>query len=163
MTPASPKHAAAGTRGLAALFAGVGHGGASSSHTGVSSNTGRLLSGLPSLHSKSGSADNADLQRLSEEPAWLWSLQQMELSCYPDSAGPSSNGNLHLSSVPVLRSTRRTAVAAAAHSAGGPSNQELLHKVHDRPGVHTRSSSSDGTTSQWHAAHGAAARSSHHE
>jgi hypothetical protein len=142
----------------------VGHGGASSSHAGVSSNTGRLLSGLPSLHSKPGSADKADLQRLSEEPVWLWSLQQMELSCYADSkAGPSSNANLHMSSVPVLRSTRRTAVAAAAHSAGGPSNQELLHKMHDRPGVHTRSSSADGTSSQWHAAAGATSRSSHNE
>jgi hypothetical protein len=169
MTPASPKHAAAGTRGLAALFAGVGHGGAGSSQAGAGSNTGRLLSGLPSLQSKFNLADGADLQRLSEEPAWLWSIQQHDAGMYSSGgkAGPSiSNGpGPHILSVPVLRSARRAAAAAAGSS--GLSQHDGMHKAHDRQGVHTRSSSGgggngDGTSSHWQSVPSNAARSSHH-
>jgi hypothetical protein len=167
MTPASPKHAAAGTRGLAALFAGVGHGGAGS-QAGAGSNTGRLLSGLPSLQSKINLADSTDLQRLSEEPAWLWSIQQHDAGLYGSGskAGPSiSNGPApHMSLVPVLRSARRAAAAAAGSS--GLSQHDILHKAHDRQGVHTRSSSgggnNDGTSSHWQPMPSGAARSSQH-
>lgn len=168
MTPASPKHAAAGTRGLAALFAEVRHGGAGSSQAGTGSNTGRLLSGLPSLQSKFNLADSADLQRLSEEPAWLWSIQQHDAGLYGSGskAGPSSSNGPgpHVSSVPVLRSARRAAAAAAGSS--GPSQYDILHKVHDRQGVHTRSSSGGGNcdwdSSHWHSVPSGAARTSHH-
>lgn len=171
MTPASPKHAAAGTRGLAALFAGVGHGGAGSSQAGVGSNTGRLLSGLLSLQNKPNQGDSADLQRLSDEPSWLWPAQQHAAGSYGShggKAGPSSSSaQQHNSSVPVLRSARRAAAAAAAGGGGGgPSHQDLLQKMHERQGMHTRSSSgggsSDGSNSHWHPMPGSAARSSQH-
>jgi hypothetical protein len=174
MTPASPKHAAAGTRGLAALFAGVGHGGAGSSQAGVGSNTGRLLSGLPSLQNKPNPSDSADHQRLSEEqPPWLWHTQQHAAGSYgghSSKAGPStSHAQQHNTSVPVLRSARRAATAAGGGGGGGcPGHQDLLQKMHERQGMHTRSSSgggsSDGSNSHWHALPGSAARSSqqHH-
>lgn len=175
MTPASPKHAAAGTRGLAALFAGVGPGGGGSSHNSVGSSTSRLLSGLPSLQTKFNMGDAADLQqRLTGdgfEPTWLWSTQPGETAMYgshvgdADKAGPSSSGgaSLHMQSVPVLRSTRRATAAAAAAAAAaagagssGLQGNDMLHKGFERagPGVHTRSSSGggggDGISTHWH-------------
>lgn len=177
MTPASPKHAAAGTRGLAALFAGVGHGGTGSSQAGVGSSTGRLLSGLPSLQGKLNAGDSVDLQqRLSEEPSWLsihqWSLHQSEIGSFSDQAGSSKAGHgssgshLHKGSVPVLRSARRS---VSAGGAGGPASAQdhaqKAHALQARPGVHTRSSSggssADATSSHWHnLPHASAARTS---